>query len=178
MAKVLWTKQVPIEQLTPYPGNPRNGDTDAIAASLRAHDQYRAIVVWAGDGSGPVSAPFQVLAGNHTYLAAGEIGKGKMLCHGIECSADEAKRIVLVDNRTNDLAKYDNQQLADLLQSLEGEMGEPGYFDGTGYNVEALDELLERINSDESKPLNPPEPEYQCPECGHKAKRSEFVPED
>ena len=58
--------EVPVAGLTPYPRNPRNGDTDAIRESLLAHGQYRPIVVRKSTG--------EVLAGNHTYAAALELG--------------------------------------------------------------------------------------------------------
>jgi hypothetical protein len=174
--KLLKTAQVPIEQLAPFPENARNGDVTAIGESLREHDQYRAIVVWASDGDG--SQPMQVLAGNHVYFAAGEAGRGRLLCHLIECSYDEAKRINLADNRIAELGGFDHQQLANLLQSLDGEVGEPGYFAGTGYNVESLEHLLDRIRRDEDQTIRPEPPPLVCPECGHTAAASEFAPAD
>jgi ParB/Sulfiredoxin domain len=58
----LQTSQVPLSDLRAYPGNPRRGDVEAIKTSLRAHGQYRPIVV-----NRPT---MQVLAGNHTLEAA------------------------------------------------------------------------------------------------------------
>lgn len=167
--KLLSTKQVALDELSPYPDNPRNGDTDAIGESLDAHDQYRAIVVWAQLPSGD-PGPMQVLAGNHLYFAAGERGRPKLLCHLVECDADEARRIVLVDNRTSDLAGYDNGQLAELLQSLGGD------FTGTGYDQEALEGVLAQLSRDAGEQLG--ESTRTCPACGHTAPASKFKSED
>src|SRR5439155_16353369 len=125
MATILETRTVSIEGLKPYARNARRGDVEAIAASLRVHGQYRPIVVRA--------ATNEVLAGNHTLKAAQEEGWDEILATFISCSEEEAKRIVLVDNRASDLATYENEALADLLQELPS-------LDGTGYDQAALDE--------------------------------------
>ena len=80
-----------------------------------------------------------VLAGNHTYLAAKAEGFDALDCTVIDCDDDQARRIVLVDNRSNDLARYDDQALADLLTELEG-----GY-DGTGFDDDSVNALLAQL---------------------------------
>jgi hypothetical protein len=39
------TKRVPLGELSPYPGNARQGDVDAIEESVRATGVFRAMVV-------------------------------------------------------------------------------------------------------------------------------------
>ncbi len=73
----------------------------------------------------------------------------------IDCDEEQAKRIVIVDNRTNDLATYDDAELAVLLTELPS-------LDGTGYDQAALDDLLDSLSpapllEDEVPPL-PAEP--------------------
>src|SRR5690606_25237704 len=80
-----------------------------------------------------------ILAGNHRYLAARHAGATEIPVAWVDVDDDEALRILLADNRTNDLASYDNHALAELLQGL---MTETGTLDGTGYGGDALDELL------------------------------------
>ena len=145
--RTLRSELVAIRDLKPYPGNPRRGDVDAIKESLESNGQYRAIVVRA--------ATNEVLAGNHTLLAAKELGWTRISVTLIDCDAEQAKRIVLADNRTNDLAGYDHHALAELLQELPD-------LDGTGYDQAALDALLDELApepllEDEAPPL-PPEP--------------------
>ncbi len=121
------TVRVPLGRLKLYPANPRRGDVAAIVQSLRRHGQFRALVV-----NRPT---MEVLAGNHTLLALREIGATQALVHYVEVDADQAARIVLVDNRTNDLASYEEGVLADLLSSLPD-------LEGTGYDERALEELV------------------------------------
>lgn len=88
---------VPIDELRPYAANPRRGRIDQIKDSLRFHGQYRPVVVRRPSG--------EILAGNHTFLAARELGWRELAATYVECDDDEAKRIMLVDNRANDLAE-------------------------------------------------------------------------
>lgn len=149
MPRNLQTETVPIAKLRPYPNNPRRGDLDAIKESLERNGQYRPIVVR--------RATNEVLAGNHTWLGAKELGWAEIAVTYIDCDAEQAKRIVLADNRTNDLAGYDPEALAELLADLPD-------LAGTGYDADALEELLadlgrgsEPPGADESPPL-PPRP--------------------
>jgi hypothetical protein len=143
-----------------------NGDVEAIAESIRAHGQYRAMVV--------NKRTMQVLAGNHLLQALYEVEATHALAHFVDVDEDEALRINLADNRIPELGGYDHQQLANLLGSLDGD------FEGTGYDQEALDKVLTRIASDESQQLDPPvERSLECPSCGHVAPAKKFgAPED
>lgn len=124
---------VALEKLTPYPGNPRRGDIGAIAESLTEHGQYRPIVVQRSTG--------HVLAGNHTMAAAAQLGWSKIDVHYIDVDDDQAKRIVLVDNRIGDKGHYDLAALTDRLQELPD-------LDGTGYTDADLARLLDSITDD------------------------------
>lgn len=135
MAKrIAQTKQIALEQLTTFPANPRRGDVAAIRASLEATGQYRAIVVR--------SDTMEVLAGNHTLAAMRELGYEKALCHLVNVDDTEARRIVLADNRTAELASYDEQALADLLAQMDGDL------QGTGWDDSALADLLAGLEGD------------------------------
>lgn len=123
-------KTVAIETLTPYPGNARKGDLNVIKQSLREHGQYRTIVVQESTG--------YVLAGNHTYQAAVEEGFTNIDATFVDVTDDQAKKIVLVDNRSNDLAEYDMTALAELLASLDT-------YEGTGYEAQDVSDLLDSL---------------------------------
>lgn len=120
-----------ITTLKPHPANPRNGNTDAIAESLLANGQYRPIVTTT-DGT--------ILAGNHTYAAAMELGWEQIATVTLDLDPDspEAHRIMLADNRTSDLGRYDDGLLLALLDTLP----EPTV--GTGYDTSDLDALLRK----------------------------------
>lgn len=122
-----------VDSLVPFPANPRIGDVDAIAESLRVNGQYRPIVV---NGENR-----QILAGNHTWKAAKSLGWETVAVSFVyDLSPDDAARIVLADNRYSDLATYDMEALADLLTWLDD-------VEGTGYTTEAVDELLASLTA-------------------------------
>lgn len=122
---------VTIDGLTPYPNNPRRGDTDTIARSLQRNRQYRPIVINTGTHTGQ---PDTVLAGNHTLTAARNLGWAHIAATRIDVDHNAAARIVAVDNRTNDLAGYDDEALLALLADLPD-------LDGTGYDEDFLRDL-------------------------------------
>lgn len=132
----LTSEQVPLASLTPHPRNPRNGDVEAIAESLRMNGQYRPLVV-TEDGT--------ILAGNHTYMAAAELGWEQVYVVRLAIHPDssQAHRIMLADNRTADLGNYDDGVLADLLQTLDED---EGGLVGTGYGDEDLSRLLASLD--------------------------------
>lgn len=127
----LTAESVALDSLRPHPNNPRNGDTEAIQESLRVNGQFKPIVV-ADDGT--------ILAGNHTYAAAAELGWDtiSVVRLPVQYDSEAATRIMLADNRTSDLGRYDDAQLAELLQLLDAETG----LDGTGYDSDDLSDLL------------------------------------
>jgi hypothetical protein len=124
---------VPVDDLVAYFRNPRTGDVDAIAESLRVNGQYKAIVVNRGTHTG---RPNEILAGNHTWAAAKQLGWEQIAATWVDVQDEDAARIVVVDNRTSDLAGYDSELLADILEELPD-------LDGTGYDQGALDKLLD-----------------------------------
>lgn len=128
---------VPIETLRPHPSNPRNGDTDLIVTSLRKHGQYRPIVVRKSTG--------EILAGNHTYAAAMELGWNVIAATFVDVDDQQALQILLMDNRSADKARYDDGQLAAVLKMLDAE----GALEGTGYDDDDLAKLLNRVEPPE-----------------------------
>lgn len=153
-------RSVVIDDVKPYPDNPRFGNVDAIAESLEAHGQFRPLVVQKSTG--------YVLAGNHTLIAAKRLEWKKIAVTYIDVDDEQAARIVLVDNRTSDLAHYDEPALAELLSSL-------GSFEATGYQDDDVSRLLANIdgNVPSFKPDEDPVPRldkkvvHSCPACGH-----------
>jgi ParB-like chromosome segregation protein Spo0J len=123
-------ESVSISSLTAYPSNPRRGDIDAIASSLKAHGQYRPVVVQ--------SSTNFILAGNHTVKAAKKLGWKKIKIVRVDVDEQTARKIVLADNRITDLASYNEPLLKSLLTALPE-------LDGTGFTsgeLETLDRLI------------------------------------
>ena len=117
---------VPIGSLKPYPVNPRRGNLRAIQESLTINGQYKPIVV-------QQSTSF-VLAGNHVWQAAKNLGWTEIAVSFIDCDDKTGKKIVLADNRTSDLGSFDDSMLLELLEELES-------WEGTGYNIEDFDKI-------------------------------------
>lgn len=119
-------------ELNLYPGNARQGDVGAIVQSLERLGQYRSVVVNEGTLTG---RPWEVLAGNHTVMGARQLRWESISCEIVDVDEATARRIVLVDNRTNDLASYDDSALLALLDELDGD------YLGTGFDGDDHDDL-------------------------------------
>ena len=126
---------VDVNELKEYPENPRVGNVEKIAESLETNGQYRPIVVNKKNN--------QILAGNHTWLAAKSLGWEKIAVSYVDVDEDTAKKIVLVDNRVNDLAEYNAETMTTMLNDLM-DLGE---LVGTGFNADEVDDLLASYDS-------------------------------
>jgi hypothetical protein len=129
--KELENLAISIDEVHTHPSNVRQGDVGAISESLKAHGQYRPIVYQ--------QSTKRILAGNHTYKAAKALGWTHIAATPIVCDDEQALRILLADNKANDLATYDEPELIELLKQLadtnEGLLGT--LFDG-----DELDSLI------------------------------------
>ena len=159
----LKTEYVTLTKLTPHPRNVRQGDVGAISQSLTEHGQYRPIVVQRSTG--------QIIAGNHTYRAASSLGWKQVAVTYLDVTDEQALRILLVDNRTNDLATYDDTALTDLLTALaETEQ----QLAGTGFDLDDLDLLLQDLTPEPVAPTEFPAfdettpTEHECPKCRYR----------
>lgn len=119
-----------ISDLRPHPDNPRRGDVDAIAESIKVNGQYRPIVVQRTTN--------YVLAGNHTLEAMRRLRRKTIEVVYVDVNDGMAKRILLADNRTADLATYDDAALLSVLSELA--YGDHA-LEGTGFDQDALEDL-------------------------------------
>lgn len=128
-------QEVALITLKPYPNNPRKGNIDLIAESLKTYGQYKPITV--------NKRTNEILAGNHTYQAALKLGWPTIAVTYVDVDANTAAKIVLMDNRTSDAGGYDDGALYGLLDSLED-------IDVTGYTDKDLRELKELFDAPET----------------------------
>ncbi|TQE33041.1 ParB/RepB/Spo0J family partition protein [Streptomyces ipomoeae] len=155
------TRDIPLDELVRYPGNPRRGDIDAIRASLRRHGQYRSLVVR------DTGTQLVILAGNHTSDALRAEGHVTARCEVITCDDDTARRINLADNKLAELGYYDEEDLAAMLATLDGDL------EGTGWSQQEVTRLLTAelpdgfpaFDESVAEALNPTT--HTCPNCGH-----------
>lgn len=144
-----------IDSLLPDPANVREHDqrnVDAIKASLTRFGQQKPIVV---DADGVV------LAGNGTLGAAKLLGWDRIAVVQTELKNAEAVAYAIADNRTAELANWDNQALAAVLDQLDD-----GQRIASGYNEQEVNDLLESLvpafgeDEDDSQDV--------CDSCGKK----------
>lgn len=151
---------IDIDSVHPHPRNVRQGDVGAITESLRSHGQYRTIVYQ--------QSTKRILAGNHTWKAAKSLGWTEIAATPVVCDDDQALRILLADNKANDLATYDNQQLEELLKDLAQT---DALLEGTLFDGDSLDELIADNESDISGEFpqydENIDTEHKCPKCGY-----------
>jgi ParB-like chromosome segregation protein Spo0J len=129
MATFIKQADVPVDTLTPHPDNPNRGSVKDIATSLEEFGQFRSIVALE-DGT--------ILAGHHVWEAAKRVGMGTIRVDFIEADPNEARKIMLADNRLADLGLGpDLDLLLENLNALEGDML------GTGFDDEYVKMLEE-----------------------------------
>lgn len=107
--------QAKLTDLTLDPGNARKHgrqNLDAIKSSLATFGQRRPLVVM---------ADMTVIAGNGTLTAMRELGwtECAITITPADWTAEQAKAYALADNRTAELAEWDNTQLATTLAQLD-----------------------------------------------------------
>ena len=83
-----------------------------------------------------------ILAGNHRVMAAKALGWDTVPVQWVDVTDEEELRILIVDNRTTRIGHDDTAKIADVLAELTNtEVG----LDGTGYDNNALNELINGI---------------------------------
>ena len=126
-------KTLPIEQIKPYENNPRLND-DAVEAVRKSMEQcgYIAPIV--------VDENNVVLAGHTRLKALKEMGAKECEVLKVEgLSDDEKRKYRLLDNKTNELALWDFDKLAEELEGLDFDDFE---LDWDVCDTDFIDELL------------------------------------
>jgi ParB-like chromosome segregation protein Spo0J len=142
-----------VDSLALHPDNPREGDIGAIVTSIRQNGWFGSVVVQKSTG--------YVLAGNHRLQAAKICGIKEVPVFWVDCDDERAKAILLADNKTAELASWNDHALLALLQ--EADAG--SYLLDTAFDQDDIQKLLSKLNADES-----PDGDV-CPTCGSKRKK-------
>lgn len=146
---------VPIDSLEHHPENPREGDVGAIATAIDANGWHGTIVVQ--------RSTRRILAGNHRVKALRARGDETVPVWWVDVDDATARRILLADNRANDLASYDTGALIDALRRANDD--EDGLL-GTLFDT---DDLAALIADDAAVFARPGESNtVECPQCGHR----------
>ena len=152
MAQVLNQEavMVPVESVRPHPKNPRQGDVGAIYQSIEQTGFYGFLVVQKSTG--------HILAGSHRWDAARQAGMEEVPVVFVDVDDERALRILLADNRTNDLAAYDDNALLAILEDIHAAHGS---LIGTGFSDEDLEELNRALNDPMFSPNVSPDLELE-----------------
>lgn len=139
MAKKPATQQfemVSVSAIQPHPENPRRGDTRAIEESITANGFYGACVVQRSTGF--------ILVGNHRYEAGKRQGATQLPVIFVDVDEATALRILLVDNRANDMAEYDDALLRLALEQVQATSGS---LVGTAFSDQDFEALLKKLDA-------------------------------
>ena len=177
-------EQTDIADLSLDPDNARLHDKknlDAIKASLEAFGQRKPIVV--ADGI--------VVAGNGTLEAAQALGWTEIATVSADdLDADQRTAFAIADNRTAELAAWDDTKLAQALAHVTEDGDELG--EATGFDHDTLMGLIEKemgdeVVEDEGPGEVPAEPitkegdlwllgaYWECEDCGKKYDHAEGI---
>lgn len=121
---------VSVDDLKPHPRNARQGDVGALTLSLRRFGQVRPVLVQRSTGF--------VVAGNHVLAAARALGWREVAAAVVDMDDDQALAYLVADNRLSALGYNDDSALVSILTDL----AQRDLLDGTGYDGDAVDDLL------------------------------------
>lgn len=130
---------IDITDISQDPANVRKHsrrNLDAIKASLRAFGQQKPIVV--DDRN-------VILAGNGTYEAAKELGWSEIQIVRTQLTGTSAVAYAIADNRTAELAEWDDTALAEQLRALQSEEFD---VEAAGFTGEEIDKLIEGLGNE------------------------------
>ena len=157
-------ERVAISSLVPDPANVRKHgakNLDAIKGSLARFGQQKPIVV---------SAAGVVVAGNGTLAAAVALGWTEIDVVRSPLVGSEATAYAIADNRTAELAEWDDDALAQTLAALA--IDDAALAEATGFDASEVAQMLQVI-----EPSSPSEfaavdesikTEHQCPKCQYR----------
>jgi ParB-like chromosome segregation protein Spo0J len=122
--------EVPVAALMKHPRNPRRGNLSEIEESIERNGFYGAVLVQKTTG--------YILAGNHRYEVACEQNAPFIPVLWLDVDDETAMRILLGDNRINELGNWNEGMLVELLVGINESSG----LEGTGYSEEDINDLI------------------------------------
>jgi hypothetical protein len=135
-----WSMEEP-GSLTAHHGHVRRGNREAIRESINRNGFAGALVANRRDGKR------EILVGRHRWEEAAGLGVERVPVLWVDVDENEARRIILADNRTADLGNQDWSALEAVLTDLAGSGG----LEGTGYDARTLHELERLTRGDDEE---------------------------
>ena len=138
------TQRINISELSCDPANVRAHDgknLDAIKASLQRFGQQKPIVV---DEKGVV------IAGNGTLTAARALGWDRIRIVRTQLEGSEATAYAIADNRTAELANWDDDALMQQLSALDLE--DSALVEAAGFSAAQLEDMVNALLGPDFEP--------------------------
>lgn len=160
-------KMVRVEDIRPYENNPRKIEADAVSAvkeSISRYGYQQPIVV---------DSDLKVVVGHTRLLAVKELGIEKIEVYVTDLPEDKVREYRLIDNKTSELGKWDQDALVIELREFEEGLLEQ-FFPEVDLEIEAVNQELlsdkDLIKAAEkiTKVKEVPEvatTEVECPSC-------------
>ena len=127
--KDLKSLAVSLDRLTILENNPRKGDVKAVVKSYETFGQRKPIVV-RKTGVNKAGEPVgEILAGNHQYQAAKNLGWTEIAVVWVEDDDSTASAYAIADNRIGLLGEWDLEKLIVSLQDLNYDLLNAASFD-------------------------------------------------
>jgi hypothetical protein len=135
----------------------------AIGRSLKQFGQRRVAVIRSNG---------MIIAGNGMYEAAYEVGVDKLWCHVVpdDWTDEEARAFAIADNRTAELADWDEAQLIDSLKAISSEE----LLDAAGYTAQDFEDLVRRFTGESIGKPDPEDEWVDMPDYENKNAQSVF----
>jgi hypothetical protein len=139
-------EKIKIDTLKPDPANARQHNKrniETIQKSLTEFGQRKPLVVWQDT----------VIAGNGTLQAATALGWTDIEITRVpdNWTPDQIAAYSVADNRTSDLAEWDEQALLDIL----AELSEPSLVEASGFVDDEIDDLRALLEETEPEITHP-----------------------
>lgn len=126
-------KWTPVDRLRPHPLNSRRTNLDALRASIRRNGFYGALVA--------NKRSREILVGQQRWSAARRERIRRLPVLWIDVDHRTALRILLVDNRSAELASSDSEGVALALEQLSKD--DP-LLSGSGYSLDDYERMIAR----------------------------------
>ena len=130
--------KVNLSELKPDPNNARKHSSQnilAIKQSLQENPQYRPFVVQKGTN--------KICVGNGMYAAMEEIGIKEGWVEYRDLDEKQFARLSVTDNRTAELAEWDEDILQQIISNYGDDITIPGFGDDVSFNLDDDKEITE-----------------------------------
>lgn len=152
-----------LNDLKPYENNPRKNDeaVDALAESIKEFG-FRVPLIISKDGT--------IISGHTRYKAAKKLDLDRVPCIvADELNEDEVKQFRIVDNKTQELAKWDFAALAEELENIKAINMDVFGFAAFSEDAAEPEEITSSLSEGEEVDLDDFDDDqfdHECPECG------------